>query len=331
MISDKEFVFIIGAPRSGTTWLQAMLAAHPSVCSTIDELKLFDFFTVPLEQGWNYLIGLQTATGGGRNGLAAMWTDAEFYDFLSEFVDRIYTQVSAAKPDATVLLDKAPAYSTCVDHIDKLIPRVRFIHMIRDGRDVAASMVAASRGWGQPWAPGDVESASKQWKEHVLGARKARQYPGRYMEVRYEELLTNGTQVLRGVLEFMGVSTDPSVVSAIYDGHRFENMKQKGKGARDFSLPKEFFRKGQSGDWRNSLNPTERYLFHEAAGDLLAELGYCEPSWWFENSYQRMTVPICLTLSSRSRLQTKAGEALKRVVGPKWTARLRSFRSLTPQ
>jgi len=331
MISDKDLVFIIGAPRSGTTWLQTMLAAHPSVCSTIDELKLFDFFTVPLEQGWNYLLGLQTATGGDRNGLAAIWTDAQFYGFLSEFVDRIYTQVLAANPDATVLLDKAPAYSNCIDHIEKLLPRAKFIHMIRDGRDVASSMIAAAQGWGKPWAPRDIESAAAQWKEYVLGAQKACRYAGRYLEVRYEELLANGTQVLGGVFGFMGVSTDSSLVAGIYDRHRFEKMKEKGKGARDFSLPKEFFRKGQAGDWRNSLNPSERLLFHETAGDLLADLGYCDQSWWFENSYQRATVPLFLTLSRPSRLRTKARKVIKRALGPKWTARLRSFRTLTPQ
>ena len=308
-----------------------MLASHPSVCSTIDELKLFDFFTVPLEEGWNYLVGLQKNTGGDRNGLAAMWTDEQFYDFLREFVVRIYTQVVAAKPDASVVLDKAPAYSTRVDHIERLIPRVKFIHMIRDGRDVAASMVAASRSWGQSWAPPTIKSAATQWKEHVLGAREARQYRERYLEVRYEELLTNGKQVLHDVCEFMGVSSDPNVVAAIYDSHRFENMKEKGKGARDFSLPKEFFRKGQSGDWMNSLKRNDRYLFHEAAGDLLVELGYCEPTWWFANSRERISIPLFLTLTSRTRLRAKAGQALRRTLGPKWTARLRSSRTPTLQ
>ncbi len=308
-----------------------MLAAHPSVCSTIDELKLFDFFTVPLEEGWKYLISLQSSTGGGRNGLAAMWTDAEFYDFLAAFVDRIYTQVLAAKPDAAVLLDKAPAYSNYINHIDRFIPKVKFIHMIRDGRDVASSMVAASRDWGRPWAPADFSAAAAQWKEHVEGAQKAKQFAGRYMEVRYEDLLSNGAPVLRDVLEFMGVPSDPEVATAIYENHRFEKMKVKGKGAGDFTLPKQFFRKGQSGDWRNSMNSKERFLFQEAAGDLLTELGYCDSSWWFENPHQRFTVPFFLTLSSRKRLRAKAGESLKRVLGPKWTARLRSARTLTPQ
>ena len=327
MRTDTDFVFIIGAPRSGTTWLQAMVAAHPSVCSTIDELKLFDFFTVPLEEGWQYLISLQQATGGGRNGVAAMWTDQEFYEFLSEFVGRVYSQVLAMKPEATILLDKAPAYSNCVEHINRLVPQAKFLHIIRDGRDVAVSLLAAAQGWGRLWAPKEIESAASAWKAHVLGAQKARQYGERYLEVRYEELLSNGVQVLQKVFEFAGLPIEPDNLVAIYKRHQFENMKQDGTGVHDFPLPKEFFRKGKAGDWRNSLNPGQRYLFHETAGDLLCALGYANTSWWYDHPYQRFTVPLTAALRSRSRMQTKARDVIKRALGPQWTERILAIRT----
>lgn len=327
MIPDKQFLFIIGAPRSGTTWLQAMVAAHPAVCSTIDELKLFDFFTVPLEKGWQYLLGLQKETGGGRNGLAAMWTDDEFYAFLSDFVGSVYSQVLAKKPEATVLLDKAPAYSTCVGHIDRLIPRAKFVHVIRDGRDVAVSLMSAAQSWGKSWAPKKVAAAASAWKAYAGAAQDARQFRGRYLEVRYEELLTNGVQVLRSVFDFIGLPIDAAEVAAIYDRHQFENMKQEGTGANNFSLPKEFFRKGEAGDWRNSLNLGERYIFDETAGDLLRALGYADALWWCDHPYQRMTVPLRMMLSSRNRLKMKAVETIKRALGPKWTERIRTARS----
>ena len=69
MIWDKQFVFIIGAARSGTTWLQSMLEAHPSICSTTFELKLFDFFTGPWEKSWERLIVVQRAGGSDACGL----------------------------------------------------------------------------------------------------------------------------------------------------------------------------------------------------------------------------------------------------------------------
>jgi hypothetical protein len=327
VISGKQFVFIIGAPRSGTTWLQAMMAAHPSICSTIDELKLFDFFTVPLEKGWQYLLSLQKGTGGSRNGLAAMWTDREFYEFLNEFVGRVYNQVAALKPEATVLLDKAPAYSNCVEHIDRLIPQAKFLHIIRDGRDVAVSLTTAGQGWGRLWAPKKIKMAASTWKSYVLEAQKARQYRQRYLEVRYEELLTSGPQVLRTVFDFIGEPIGAEDVAAIYEKHQFQNMKQVGTGVHDFVLPKEFFRKGQAGDWRTSLSPRERYVFDETAGDLLHVLGYSNAAWWYDHMYQRFTVPLVETLSSRSRMQMQAIGVIKRILGPQWTKQIRAVRA----
>jgi LPS sulfotransferase NodH len=326
MRPDIDFVFIIGAARSGTTWLQAMLAAHESVCSTIDELKLFDFFTVPLERGWKSLVGLQTATGGDPNGLTAVWTEDEFYQFLSELVGRIYTQVLAKMPDATVLLDKAPGYSSHVEHINRLIPKAKFIHIIRDGRDVAASLMAAAQGWGSPWAPKHIEKAAASWRSLVLAARQARQYEDRYLEIRYEELLTNGVEVLSQVFEFMGIPINVQNVTAIYERHQFENMKRTGTGTYGFALPKEFFRKGQAGDWRNSLNFGQRYAFDEIAGDLLGALGYGEASWWYDHEYQRVTVPLAAMLSSQSKMKLKALSTFKRLLGPQWTERIRAVR-----
>ncbi len=326
MFPGKQFVFIIGAPRSGTTWLQAMLAAHPSICSTVDELKLFDFFTVPLEENWRNLLSLQKETRRGRNGLAALWTDNEFYDFLKEFTGRVYTQVLATKPDATVLLDKTPGYSHHVEHIERLIPDAKFIHILRDGRDVAVSLMAAAQGWGRSWAPKEVEASAVTWKSFVIACQKARQYGERYCEIRYEKLLADGIPELRRVFEFMKVTVDDETLTAIYNEHTFENMKQSGTGANNFALPANFFRNGKAGDWRRSLGPEQRYIFHQAAGDILCALGYGDPDWWFERPHQRATVPLRVMLSSRSRMRMKAAEAIKRALGPKWTERIRRVR-----
>ena len=58
MTLDNQFVFIIGAPRSGTTWLQTMLAAHPSVCTSV-ELTLFDKYITSWIEIWDKKNGIQ--------------------------------------------------------------------------------------------------------------------------------------------------------------------------------------------------------------------------------------------------------------------------------
>src|SRR5262249_34268798 len=142
-----------------------------------------------------------------------------------------------------------------------------------------------------------------------------------------EELFSNGLQVLRNTFEFMNAPLTSSEVAAIYDAHRIERMRQDGTGVHGFALPKEFFRKGEAGDWRNALNPSERYLFDEAAGDLLCALGYSHNSWWADHQYERFTIPLLVTMLSRSRMEAKTMQTVKRALGPKWIERIVAVRS----
>jgi LPS sulfotransferase NodH len=327
MTLEKQFLFIIGAPRSGTTWLQAMVGAHPLI-STTDELKVFDFFTGPWAKSWELLLKLQKdGRGARRHGLTGVWSEEEFRDFLREFLERVYARVLQKKPEATVILDKTPSYSDYVEHINWLIPQAKFIHLIRDGRDVVVSLHTASQGWGKMWAPKKVESAAAVWKSTLLAARKAEQYGDRYLEVRYEELLTNGAQILSSIFEFVGIPTKPADAAAIFQAHQFQKMKQEGAGVENIGLPDGFFRKGQAGDWQNSLKPSQRYSIHDTAGDMLCELGYAGDSWWVERWHQRFTLPLLAMLHSRNRMRLKTLHATKRALGPVWIERIRTART----
>jgi LPS sulfotransferase NodH len=321
MVIDKQFVFIVGAARSGTTWLQAMLGAHPAVC-TFGELQLYDYYTAPWVKAWK-----RQQEVSRFNGLPTIWNEEQLYEILREFLKRIYSRVLETKPEASIVLDKHPGYSAHVEHINRLIPNAKFIHMIRDGRDVAVSLRAASQGWGRLWAPAVIESAASLWKSSVIEARKARDYGGRYMEVRYEELLSEGIQVLKSVFEFLSVPIDLEDLTSIFNEHQFERMKEEKKGTNQLIWPDGFFRKGQAGDWQNALKPMKRYVFHEIAGDLLCELGYANNSWWADQAYQRFLLPPIVMLSSRRRIKVTVSESIKRLLGPTWTDRVRNVRT----
>jgi hypothetical protein len=236
---------------------------------------------------------------------------------LRTFLEQVYRRVLATKPDASVILDKTPAYSNHVEHIERLIPQAKFIHLIRDGRDVTASLNAASRGWGKFWAPERVEAGARVWKSSLLGARRAKQFGENcYLELRYEDLLMEGAPLLLEVFKFIGVATTAQQAEFIYQEHTFDKMKAQGAGVKAFGLPDGFFRKGQTGDWHHTFTAKERYLFHETAGDLLCQLGYADDSWWIEKAYHRYTVPAIVLFSASWRLRAKASEIIQRVVGP---------------
>lgn len=301
---------IIGAPRSGTTWLQAMIGAHPLIC-TAQELRVFDLFTVPWEQSWQQLIDLERSAGGGPRGLRGVWSDDDFRRVLSDLIEGVYARVLATKPGAVVLLDKSPGYSRFVDHIRRLVPHVKFIHLLRDGRDVAVSLRVAARGWARLWAPTTIESAAVLWTSSVSAARQAsRLGPERYLELRYEDLLTNGPAALLEAFAFIGVSATARDAAAIYEQHAFDRMR--ASGGRPFDLPRDFFREGRAGGWRDDLSPRERYLFDAVGGDLLRELGYADDSWWVERRYQRWLAPALGELGS--------GRRLRRIARRLWSA-----------
>ena len=277
MVLDKQFLFIIGSPKSGTTWLQVMLAAHPQITTTV-ELTLFNRYTAPWITAWKEELA-NIEKGRWHQGLPFLWTEQEFYGFLRKFAEEVYHKVAQNKRQATHILDKHPAYSMYIEDINRLLPQARFIHVIRDGRDVAVSMMSARREIG--YGTSTIQNSALAWKQHVRSAQTARQYPERYMEVRYEELHSDATTTIESVFNFCGISVSTEEAAGIAEAHQFEKMKVKRQHADErVKTHAAFYRKGIVGDWRKALNPLQRYLFDQVAGDLLNELGYAEHGWW---------------------------------------------------
>jgi hypothetical protein len=274
-----------------------MVGAHPAI-ATAQELKVFDLFTEPWERSWAQLGELQRSAGGGPRGVRSVWSEEEFNRRLSEVVQDVYGRVLAAKAGATVVLDKAPSYSRHVMHIRRLAPNVKFIHLLRDGRDVAASLRVAARRWARLWAPASIEAAATLWRTMVLEAREARRFaPAGYLELRYEELLHDGPEALLRVFAFIGVPATSGYAASISDRFAFEAMK--ATRGHPFDLPQDFFHRGRSGAWRGDFTARERYAFHVAAGDLLHELGYAGSTWWIERQHQRWLLPALEMLRLR--------------------------------
>ena len=81
--------------------------------------------------------------------------------------------------------DKTPRYVRKLELISRVFPEARFVHVIRDGRDVALSLL--ERDWG----PKTIEQAASLWRKRVRAGRRAGAILGRrcYIEVRYEDLV----------------------------------------------------------------------------------------------------------------------------------------------
>ena len=293
-LADIPAVYVIGAPRSGTTWFQLMLGSHPAVATPV-ELAFFSDYVAPWYEMWTR----QCESGPHEIkppywGVPAALTEQEFEQTIALVVERIYRAVLASKPGSSVVVEKDPQYCRCVDAIMRTVPQAKFVHVLRDGRDAACSMVRVSKSWAGVWAPEHAGAGALLWSECVRMARGARTAPGGYIEVRYEDLLgDDGPGVLREALRFCGVDDDPALAERLFDRYRYPTYSKQevlsggltwsGEAVRvgaDTRYPDDFIGPGTAGGWKKEFGPDDRRAFAAVAGDLLIELRYeLDPSW----------------------------------------------------
>ena len=299
--SGRNLVFLVGSPRSGTTWLSRLLGAHPELAAT-QELELINRYCHPWHQAWQKQLPADEARWERHRhkGLPAVLTQQEFDLAASAFARSVYDKLLRLKASARIVVDKNPEYSLHVDLIRRMFPEAGVLHIVRDGRDVAASMVAASRGWGRDWAPGQVGDAARTWRTNVEGAALAAG-SGRYLQIRYEDLLgANGATCLEQCFRFAGVSASTQDCEQIL--HRFslaaadagaapESLIWSGEVVRRLGAPPRepsgFSGTGATEGWRQTWSVEDRLRFHAAAGDLLRLLEYEDDDGWLGASTVR--------------------------------------------
>ena len=282
-VLDKPFVFVIGAPRSGTSWLHQMLAEHPAVAAMeSEELTVFSRYLAPWALNFD-LESRNMAEGKWRQGLPCLFSPAEFEAEMRRFLSEVYGRLQALNPHATHLVDKHPNYSNHIPLIDRLLPQSRFLHIIRDGREVAVSMMSVRKRVGH--SPGEVRGAATEWHRCITNARKdgAALGASRYMEVRYEDLRKDTAGMLPGILHFCGLSADPSFVADVARSHDI-SVRQVSTGDASLNALR-----GEPGRiWQQKMGTAERYIFHRMAGELLQELGYARDDWWALNTMDHL-------------------------------------------
>jgi hypothetical protein len=289
--TGHNLVFIVGCPRSGTTWLQRLLAGHPRV-RTGQESDLFDVYIGPQLQAWRRELDA-SSSGRGGVGLACYLDDAAYLKALQRYLLSLLEPMVGSLAEGEIFVEKTPSHALYIDVIRELLPDSRFVHVLRDARDTVASLVAASRDWGSGWAPRRAAGAARMWVQHVGAAREAaaKLPPDRFLEVRYEALHAGGPRVLRQVVDWLGLAWSEEDVSKALDANRPERARQGGgtpiplggafgaPGAvvRD---PPGFVRRAQAGGWRSDLSAMDRLQVWLIARSTMQAVGYPWPRPW---------------------------------------------------
>lgn len=250
-------VFIIALPRSGTSWLQGMLATLPEI-ATVRETHLVDGYLKGLVNAWH-----KEQQQSAPDGLQAILTEAEFYDCIKSFSDRILAKIWQFNPSAEVILEKTPDNLNFVDLLHRLYPEAYFIHLIRDPRGVVASHLALKQeqwGWVRP-EQNHVNLAQKWVRGIKKSDRAAALLQSRFLSVRYEDLKLNQAQVLWAITNFLELNYTQEELSQLVPQLSARDLDQtKADFPRHnpfFDTRTNFFRRGEIDSWREELTPEE--------------------------------------------------------------------------
>ncbi len=287
--------FVVGVGRSGTTLLRLMLDAHPELA-------------IPPET--HFLPALIKLYAGGREPntdelVEAVETHPGWRDFgMDENELRIAFAARAglgSPGDAAGAIrafyaayasahekprwgDKTPVYIESIAQIGAALgDQARFVHLIRDGRDVAVSRGARAVKRGREATPARDEAET--WKRRIEGARAEANEVAHYLELRYEDVIADAAPVLREVCEFIDLEYDPAMLD--YHQRASERLSElsdlPGKGGKvrpgseriaAHALTSEPPRADRVERWRTELSEEAIAEYEDVAGELLHELGY---------------------------------------------------------
>jgi sulfotransferase family protein len=291
--NEDRLVWIFGSSRSGSSWLLRMLAELDGAVP-IDDPHLGHHLGVwrPIPLAW------ATAAPEPRlTTLAALKQHKQSYFFSERYRDawapalrglivaRFDAQVAEARgqgaSDRTPLVVVKEPGSHVADLLLSLFPSSRMIFLLRDGRDVVDSWVAAHRSGSWALREGafavaaDGREALVRWQSSVWTYRTEvvqRAYeahePSRRAIVRYEDLLDRPARELGRVCGSLGIGVDPQRLERIGRQHAYESVPSDEKG-----LDKAI-RAARPGGWRRNLTADEQRAMDEIMGPKLAELGY---------------------------------------------------------
>lgn len=272
--SHRPPFFIVGAPRSGTGLLRNLLRSHPRLAIPGESHFIPGFYL-----GYGEPRSRRAVRRMARRILAQFrvrrWElelePADFDDCrtYAEIVSRLYGAF-AARQGAERWGDKTPQYAAHMWVLARIFPEARFVHIVRDGRDAALSILRMSFG------PDGLGAAARQWRELVRRARSDGEAlgPERYLEIRYEDLVGDPIATMRRVCEFLGEPFDERVLSPTANPRWPKLVYNLPRDGKPRNVSDVAIVTGNAGKWKRLMPAADQARFESVAGDLLAELGY---------------------------------------------------------
>jgi hypothetical protein len=264
-VSEQAPVVLGGCPRSGTTLLRVMLDSHSRLaCGPETGLLAGSYRPRDLARKFD----LPEAE------ITALRRQAADH---AEFIELFFTQYLRRRGRPR-WGEKTPRNVRYLDYIWKHFPNAKFIHVVRDGRDVVCSLRTHPRyrlvngervptGIRRPLGP-----CVALWLRDTAAGMRWRGQPG-YREVRYEDLLTQTEATLREVCEFIGEPWEPGLL----EYHRDRGASRDPNKFISNVAATQPLSEAARERWRRDLSVAELALVEKMTRDRLRELGYSSP------------------------------------------------------
>jgi protein-tyrosine sulfotransferase len=258
-----------GCGRSGTTLLRMMLDSHRRICCG-PESSLFRRRAV--DTRW-----LAGRFGFSHDEVRSIYDSAVSRPaFIEGFAALCMRKAGKAR-----WAEKTPRNISRIEEIFRCFPAARFVHVLRDGRDVACSLRTHPRHKvvnGQLVPTGirkPIAGCARRWVRDIESSRRWWADP-RFMTVRYEDLVLNARPALEALLTFLGEEWDEGMLahaaadSPFRDATRFAQNPEALGAVSTASLSR----------WQRDFDGRDKRIFKRIAGPLLVELGYARDDGW---------------------------------------------------
>jgi len=267
-----KVAFIGGYSRSGTTLLGAMIGAHTQcICTPESQFKIdvLRHFRGKKKEAVNIETARKMIQDHPR--YRVLWGDVadsdaligiSSYEELILWFVRKYAE-KEGKPHPAFWVDHSPTNIKHAKILLELFPKSKFIHIIRDGRAVAASIMPLD------WGPNTIDRTACSWKSrvsHYLSVESSLKND-QMLRVRYEHLIRSPESTLRDICSFLDIEYQPQMIR----GSGFKVPRYQDK---QHSLIGKEPDKKRINAWEKSLTPRQIEIFESIAGELLVSLGY---------------------------------------------------------
>jgi protein-tyrosine sulfotransferase len=265
---NKEPIFIVGVPRSGTTLLRVLLDSHSKIACGPESPWLA---RAPLS-----IKNLYTFMSADKFGYVRNYgiSKNDFKQQVAELINNLFMKYASIH-GKTRWAEKTPDHSLEIPFLSDLFPEANFIHIIRDGRDVACStsILSDERIAISKWhsenilldedkvVANTIQNAALRWKIWTEKIDQSLKHL-RYINIKYENLISSPDQELQKVLNFIGENYEPAMLNFKKLHHDYAVWEW---GSRDV--------KEAHGISTNSLQRWKKELSHTIVRELEAAIG----------------------------------------------------------